>query len=339
MSRAQTSRDWPARATKTWSLLPPHATLRRNLTGYAPSMQFFFRQHSHRTASLIIFLSSGVWGIMWFPMHEAESLGLPPIWVQGIFMLMPALVLMPFAWRATLAARHHWPVYLAAGGLINAGFTCFGLGLLLASVSKTTVLFYLTPVWGTIFGPFFLGERPGRQRWLAVGAAVIGCGLVMRIDPWQLAFEPADLLGLFSGLLWGAGAVVLRRHPEADFRNISLVQYCVGVLLAGLIILLMDTPVPPPGAVAAAMPWAFVFGGLVFLPALMLVFRISQYLSPGLVGILMLSEVLVAATTAALFLGERLDPAQLVGVVLIMAAGAGVAFAGPQSHHDDRATG
>lgn len=302
-------------------------------------MKFFYHQHSHRTASLIVFLSSGVWGIMWYPMREVESLGLAPLWVQGMFMLLPALALLPFAFRATMAARHHWVIYLAAGGLINAGFTCFGLGLLLASVSKTTVLFYLTPVWGTILGRFFLGERPGLQRWLAVGAAVIGCGLVMRLDPWRMAFEPADLLGLSSGLLWGAGTVVLRRFPDADFRNISLVQYIIGVALAGLIILLLDVPAPTSAALLAAAPWAFVFGALVFLPALMLIFRISQYLSPGLVGILMLSEVLVAATTAALFLGERLDAAQLVGVGLIMAAGAGVVLAGPKSHADDRAKG
>ena len=302
-------------------------------------MKFFLQQHSHRNASLIVFLSSGVWGIMWYPMREVESLGLAPLWVQGMFMLMPALALLPFAFRATMAARHHWVIYLAAGGLINAGFTCFGLGLLLASVSKTTVLFYLTPVWGTILGRFFLGERPGWQRWFAVGAAVIGCGLVMRLDPWRMAFEPADLLGLSSGLLWGAGTVVLRRFPDADFRNISLVQYIIGVALAGLIILLLEVPAPTSAALLAAAPWAFVFGALVFLPALMLIFRISQYLSPGLVGILMLSEVLVAATTAALFLGERLDAAQLVGVGLIMAAGAGVVLVGPKSHDDDPAKG
>ena len=302
-------------------------------------MQFFFRQHSHRNASMIVFLSSGVWGIMWYPMREAEALGLGPLWVQGLFMLMPALALLPFAFRATMAARHHWLIYLAAGGLINAGFTCFGLGLLLASVSKTTVLFYLTPVWGTILGRFFLGERPGWQRWLAVAAAVIGCGLVMRLDPWRLAFEPADLLGLFSGVLWGAGAVILRRFPDADFRNISLVQYIIGVVLAGLLILVLDVPVPAPAALVAAAPWAFIFGALLFLPSLLLIFRVSQYLSPGLVGILMLSEILVAATTAALFLGERLDAAQLFGVGLIVAAGAGVAFAGPQGHQDGQVTG
>ena len=58
----------------------------------------------------------------------------------------------------------------------------------------------------------------------------------------------------------------------------------------------------------------------------MIVFRVSQYLSPGLVGILMLSEVIVAATTAALFLGERLAAMQWFGVVLILAAGVGVAL-------------
>ena len=270
---------------------------------------------------------------MWLPMREAESLGLAPIWVQGLFMLMPALVMMPFALRATLAARRHWLIYLVAGGLINAGFTCFGLGLMMASVSKTTVLFYLMPVWGTILGRVWLGERPGGLRWLAVGAAVVGCALVMQLDPWRMAFEPVDLLGLSSGLLWGAGSAVLRRYPEADFRNTTFVQYCFGVVLAGLVIMIIDVPAPALPDIAAAIPWAVAFGAFLFLPALMLVFRISQYLSPGLVGILMLSEVLVAATTAALFLGERLYPAQLLGVGLIMAAGVGVALSGPRSHH------
>ena len=109
-------------------------------------MHFFFRQHNHRTASLIVFLSSGVWGVMWLPMRHVESLGVDPIWVQCFFMLAPAMILLPLTLRSTLLSRHHWPVYLAAGGLISIGFTFFGIGLMVASVSKTTVLFYLTPI-------------------------------------------------------------------------------------------------------------------------------------------------------------------------------------------------
>ena len=309
-----------------WRRRLSHARLQGDPPTDASRMHFFFRQHNHRTASLIVFLSSGVWGVMWLPMRHVESLGVDPIWVQCFFMLAPALILLPLTLRSTLLSRHHWPVYLAAGGLISIGFTFFGIGLMVASVSKTTVLFYLTPIWATLLGRFVLGERPGPRRWIAVAAAMVGCGLVMKIHDVEMGFATADLLGLLSGMFWGAGTVVLRRFPEADFRNMSMVQYLLAVVFAAGAALLFGAPVPPTGIVAAAAPWALLFGALVFLPALMLVFRVSQYLSPGLVGILMLSEVIVAATTAAFFLGERLEMPQWFGVGLILAAGVGVAL-------------
>ena len=76
-----------------------------------------------------------------------------------------------------------------------------------------------------------------------------------------------------------------------------------------------------------AIPPAFVASSLVFLPTALLIFRIMQYISPGLVGILMLSEVLVAAVSAAWFLGEILTSSQWTGVGLILATGAFVGFA------------
>lgn len=301
-------------------------------------MQFLFRQHSHRTASLIVFLSSGVWGVMWLPMRHVESLGVDPVWVQCLFMLAPALILLPVTLRSTLASRHDWPVYLAAGGLIGLGFTFFGIGLMVASVSKTTVLFYLTPIWATLMARFVLGERPGPRRWAAIGAAIVGCGLVMKIHDIEMGLAAVDLLGLSSGLFWGAGTVVLRRFPQADFRNMTMVQYVLAVAFASLAALLIGAPVPAPNVIAAAAPWALVFGALVFLPALMIVFRVSQYLSPGLVGILMLSEVVVAAATAALFLGERLEILQWFGVVFILAAGIGVALGEAPTREKDGIT-
>ena len=46
-----------------------------------------------------------------------------------------------------------------------------------------------------------------------------------------------------------------------------------------------------------------------------------QYVSPGLVGILMLSEALVAAVSAAFWLGETLSVIQWVGVGVILTTG------------------
>ena len=48
-----------------------------------------------------------------------------------------------------------------------------------------------------------------------------------------------------------------------------------------------------------------IFGVLIFMTSFLLIIRIMQYMSPGRVGILMLSEVLVAVLSA-MFLGEAL---------------------------------
>ena len=56
-------------------------------------MQFLFKEHDQRTASLIVFVASAFWGLMWVPMRLTESMGVPPLWVQFWFTTMPALFL------------------------------------------------------------------------------------------------------------------------------------------------------------------------------------------------------------------------------------------------------
>jgi len=73
--------------------------------------------------------------------------------------------------------------------------------------------------------------------------------------------------------------------------------------------------------VIQATPPAFIASAVVFLPSALLIFRIMQYVSPGLVGILMLSEALVAAVSAAFWLGETLSLTQWLGVGVILATG------------------
>ena len=63
------------------------------------------------------------------------------------------------------------------------------------------------------------------------------------------------------------------------------------------------------------------FSGLILMPSFLVIIRVTQYMSPGLVGILMLSEVLVAVITAMVLLGEVLTIIQWIGVGVILGAG------------------
>ena len=281
----------------------------------------FSRRYAHHHAMLIVFLASALWGVLWIPMRYTESLGLSGLWVVTMFHLLPAIAMSPFVVGAFIVDRQHWFITGFAGGLMGIGFVLYGLGLVVASVTKTTVLFYLTPVWATLFSYILLYERFGFGRWLAIISGTTGCLLVMRVNPFALGHNNADLLGLMSGMAWAAGSVVIRRYPNACFMHITFMQYLVGGLLAGGAALFMGDAIPAFNHVVAALPVAFLASAVVFLPSVLLIFRIMQYLSPGLVCILMLSEVLVAALSSWLFLHETLTPWQWVGVMAILGTG------------------
>ena len=283
--------------------------------------RIFIRRYAHHHAMLIVFLASALWGILWMPMRYTESFGLSGLWVVTMFHLLPACAICLFVMPAYVADRQHWFVTALAGGLRGVGFVLYGLGLVVASVTKTTVLFYLTPVWSTLFAYVLLSERFGFGRWLAIVGGVSGCLLVMRVNPLAFGHDNADLLGLIAGMAWAAGSVVIRRYPKADFLHITFMQYLTGGLLAGVAAIVMGDAIPAISHVLAALPIAFLASAVVFLPSVLLIFRIMQYLSPGLVGILMLSEVLVAALSSWVFLHESLTLWQLGGVLAILATG------------------
>lgn len=289
-------------------------------------IQFFSAQHSPRTASVMVFVASSLWGLLWVPMRLTESMGVAPLWVHFWFTTMPALFLACLCLRSTLQERENWSVYLLSGMFIGIGYTLYAVGLLVGSVSKTTVLFYLTPIWSTLLGMVFLAERPGPRRWVAIAMAMLGCCLVMQINPFQMRLEPVDMLGVLSGVFWGMGTVVLRRYPDIDYKNATFAQYLCGTLITGVAILILAEEAPLALATGKAAAMGAFFGILVFMSSFLMIIRIMQYMSPGRVGILMLSEALVAVLSAMIFLGEMLTVAQWAGVVVILTAGVIVAL-------------
>jgi drug/metabolite transporter (DMT)-like permease len=144
---------------------------------------------------VIVFLSSAIWGVLWVPMRCAESFGISGLWVVTLFHVLPAIVILPFIARAYIADHQHRLVLFIAGGLMGIGFVLYGLGLVVVSVVKTTVLFYLTPVWATLFAYLALYERFGLGRWLAIASGLMGCLLVMRVN--SLSFD------MIRPIFWG----------------------------------------------------------------------------------------------------------------------------------------
>ena len=289
-------------------------------------LSLFTREYEQRHALVIIFLASSFWGVLWVPMRHIEAMGLSGLWVVVLFDFLPALAMLPLVVKTAPSSRRDWGRAAVAGALMGAGFALYALGLVVASVTKTVILFYMTPIWSTVIAYFVLRERAGWGRWLAIAAALVGCALVTGVNRDELRFDPADLLGLLSGLFWALGSVMIRRYEGLNFVHVSFLQYLTGGIMALLAALYLGDPLPQLNAFLQAIPPAFLASVVVFLPSVLLIFRIMQYVSPGLVGILMLSEALVAAVSAAFWLGETLSSTQWIGVGAILTTGVFIGF-------------
>jgi len=289
-------------------------------------LSLFTREYEQRHALLIIFLASSFWGVLWVPMRHIEAMGLSGLWVVVLFHFLPALAMLPLIVRTAPSSRRDWGRAAVAGALMGAGFALYALGLVVASVTKTVILFYMTPIWSTVIAYFVLRERAGWGRWLAIAAALVGCALVTGVSRDELRFNPADLFGLLSGLFWALGSIMIRRYDGLNFVHVSFLQYLFGGIMALLAALYFGDPIPQLNALLQAIPPAFLASVVLFLPSVLLIFRIMQYVSPGLVGILMLSEALVAAVSAAFWLGETLSSMQWIGVGAILTTGVFIGF-------------
>ena len=259
-------------------------------------------------------------------MRYVESMGFSSLWVVTMFHFLPALAMLPLILSIPNASREDWIRASIAGSLVGAGFVFYALGLIVSSVTKTVVLFYMTPIWSTIFAYFVINEKFVLARWLAIFGGISGCALVMEFNGQSIHFNQADLLGLFSGIFWALGSVTVRRFHKINFLHVTFLQYLFGGLMVVGAVLYIGDPIPTFDAFLKATPIAFLTSALIFLPTALLVFRIMQYVSPGLVGILMLSEALIAALSAAIWLEETLSQSQWLGVITILTTGVLIGF-------------
>ena len=122
-------------------------------------------RHPHYfNISVALALSAGAWGIYWLPQRILEEGGLTGGWGTIAQMLIGVLVLIPSTiWRKINGRSFRFELPLT-GLLLGGGFICYALSFLLTDVVRALILFYMTPVWTTIFEILFLKKKPGWQR-------------------------------------------------------------------------------------------------------------------------------------------------------------------------------
>lgn len=279
------------------------------------------KPQGHRLASAAVFLSAALWGLFWVPIRHFSDNGINGEWAIFLLYLPALIVLIPYVAYDWHNQRRHIKPAILIGLFIGLGLGCYGVGILYTSVIRATLLFYLTPIWATLISMVFLREQPVWSRWIAIGLGVAGLVLLLSNGEGR-AISIGDLLALLSGVFWAIGASIIKYNGSAPICGMSLFQF----LFAGVFVVIVGNLISPMTVPdwEVIRPLAILLSLIslcMVLPAIFLLFWASQLLSPGRVGLLMMSEAVVAVTTAALFLpDETLLILQWVGGVLIVGA-------------------
>ncbi len=285
----------------------------------------FSRAYSDKTLSLALSFSAAAWGLYWIPLRTIENLGVSSAWSVVFFNACPLIVLCPllfFGFRGLIGV--HGPTVLASL-MIGMAFTLYANGLVETTVVRATLLYYLTPVWSTLIGVLWLSEPFTKARVISIAIGFSGLCLLLSSEGESAAYplNIGDLYSFMSGIFWAMGIATLNRWPNIPLLPLTAFVFIsttvISAIFAGVF---YADPLPAFAVIKTAFPTAAFWSIMILLPCFIVIFRVSQLLFPGRVGILTMSEVVVAIVSAAILVPEEtLLWIQWMGAVAILLAG------------------
>ncbi|WP_223296890.1 DMT family transporter [Thiorhodovibrio frisius] len=263
-----------------------------------------------------------LWGLYWLPLRLIEQAGLPVLWGIGIIYLASSGALGWLA-RADLIAPRPASDWLRLTGIGLSGATsgiAFNIGVIEGEVARVLLLFYLSPLWSVILARWLLAEPLARYTPAALTLALAGAALMLitDLDAGSAAISRADLLGLIAGFGFALTNVQLRATQSipARLKNLAAVALVSPLALAAGMSMALPMSFPPIAVLASLVL------GLFWMSSMIATVQIGVSALPvQQSSVLLLTELIVGALSAALIAGEQLALSDLVGGLAIVIAG------------------
>ncbi len=272
---------------------------------------------------LAILLGATSWGILWYPFRVIEAAGLPSpvatLFAYVVAVLMGGTVFFR-AWREF--PRHAaWLLGIGlAAGITNVSYL---VAVIQAEVMRIVLLFYLAPLWTVPLARLILHERLTRSG-VAVMLVALGGALVMLWHPELGMPAPRnrwEWLGLLAGIAFAACNVLVKAAHQVSPEAKSLAG-CIGVLLVALPVALLVAPVAKSwiGSASPHMVLLIALGVMLIATSVALQYGLT-HLSAHYAAVLLLFELVVAATAAHFLAGEVTRAQDWIGGAMIVASG------------------
>lgn len=278
---------------------------------------------THLLASIAVALCGSIWGVFWLPLRWLDAQGVGGGWTALVFNLVSLLAPLPFLLR-----RAQWAGFVRhapSGLLLGTAFSLYTVSLVMTDVLHAILLFYLTPVWSTLAARILFGARLTVSRVIAILLGLLGMATLLgATDGLPMPRNAGDWVALISGILWAAGTMHSFARPATGAALPVFTFSLGGVISSALVIVIgmqMGMPLAAYGALVPSLPWIILAALIFFVPPNFLILWAAQRLDPGRIGILLTTEVMVGAVSAALLSGEAFGTPEFLGTAFIISAG------------------
>jgi drug/metabolite transporter (DMT)-like permease len=276
-----------------------------------------------RLAATAVALCGAMWGVYWVPLRWIDGQGVGAATTSLLYSLVAIAATLP--WMRRASDWHDFPRQSISGLLLGTAFALYTVSLLMTGVVNAILLFYLTPVWSAL-GEWLIYRRTlSLRRGLAIVMGFVGVGFILGVDGGlPLPRNAGDLVALASGMVWAAGTLRSSAFPSARVA-VPAMSFAMGGAVSSAVIMAVALwfghAAAATGNLTATLPWIVLAALIIFVPPNALVMWAAQRLDSGRVGILLMTEAMMGAISAALFSGEAFGTAQVIGTVLVVGAG------------------
>lgn len=267
----------------------------------------------------------------------AEHVGLWQFHLTRTLIAAPAIVAVCMVLGIEWRPRRLGPALIRTAFVAGAMLLYFG-ALPAAPVAQVAAGLLTSPIWVLAITAVFLSGSLGPRRVIAVALGFAGVCLVLK--PWDGAFTIWSLAPLLAGFLYACGAVATRRLCSDESPVALVLLFFIALGLAGGVGTLALTIWPAPGLAeqapfffraptwpVAAEGWFWIgvqaFGSII---CILFMTRGYQSADTSYVALFEYSFIISAGITGWIVWGDRLDNLALLGIALIVAAGAFIAL-------------
>ncbi len=281
-------------------------------------------ERSQRDGMLFIFLAVSGYAFLPTLVKQIQALGMLPLDIAlwRFTFAMPVLWLIIFVRRAPPPAQ---PLprrrLLGLGVLMSAAALTAFFALERMPASTLIVLFYTYPTMVAIIS-LFLGERLSAQGWVALGLTLIG--IVLTVPNLGAGWDEGDLIGVGMALLNALVVAVYYVLNSRLLRGHSSLMRASAWVIVGSFATMVVTALIRRDVLIPDSPtmWAYLLAlatVCTVLPIFCLTIGIQKLGAPK-AAIIGTVEPILTIVIAAVTLGERMEPGQVLGGVFIIAS-------------------